>query len=433
MFTRKLFEDFFDDIEIHSNNDDVVSQKDITVHNDSWEARFQLIVNMYSIITEESKKKEMSGQNTNNLYVTSNVIKKVFNTLSFVDNFDIEIKMAGKEYAKEIEEPFVVEPTADSQFVMDLVDLKKYNSKNSFNLYVNVYFNIDHETSFSRFYDDVKKLCQIIYNYKVLNLTGADKFYVSKMPAEDNIVYQCNDSLPNMNKQLVKMYSNLINNTFGEDSVVNIDYMNFSKLRVTNKVSEFVSSTNLPVKKAECYVIPRFSKSEHYNKNILIIELNIGTKSDSLGTIYQNTIIREVTEHLFYNEDYNTKLSSLFTVLVIARKEKGADSFKRAQGPYVYDNDKYVSPWKFIKRHESRLSHSKLYSFIGLDGYQYGKIIDIYIAFPDKKNSIVSGDTWRLKYEAHDKLDFMKIFIDDSNNYGDIWTKEKNDWLSKHS
>lgn len=62
MFTRKLFEDFFDDIEIQSSGYDVISQKKTTVaHNDSWEARFQLIVNMYSIITDENGKKECSG------------------------------------------------------------------------------------------------------------------------------------------------------------------------------------------------------------------------------------------------------------------------------------------------------------------------------------------------------------------------------------
>ncbi len=61
MFTRKLFEDFFDDIEIQSSGDDVISQKETTcAHNDSWEARFQLVVNMYSIVTNEKGKKECS-------------------------------------------------------------------------------------------------------------------------------------------------------------------------------------------------------------------------------------------------------------------------------------------------------------------------------------------------------------------------------------
>ena len=111
MFDRKLFEDFFDDLESQNIDSDVVSHNDVIEHNDSWEARFQLVVNLYSIITTEEKKKDMIGQNTNNLYITSNIIRKLFGMMGFVDNFDIVIKLAGKRYSKELEEPFVVEPT----------------------------------------------------------------------------------------------------------------------------------------------------------------------------------------------------------------------------------------------------------------------------------------------------------------------------------
>jgi len=234
MFDRKLFEDFFDDLEPQNIDSDVVSRNDVVIdHNDSWEARFQLVVNLYSIITTEEKKKDMAGQNTNNLYITSNIIRKLFGMMGFVDNFDIVIKLAGKRYSKEFEEPFVVEPTIKDQFVMDLVNLKKYDTDSiSFNLYVEVYFKVEHSVSVEKFYDDIKKLCLVLYDYKVLNLSNVDYFYLVKMPEEKNTVYQCNGNLPNMKKQVVNIYNNLIDSKFGEDRDIDIEYINFKKLRI---------------------------------------------------------------------------------------------------------------------------------------------------------------------------------------------------------
>ena len=375
MFDRKLFEDFFDDIEPQNIDSDVVSHNDVVIeHNDSWEARFQLVVNIYSIITTEEKKKDMAGQNTNNLYITSNIIKKLFRTMRFVDNFDIVIKLARKHFGELLEEPFAVEPTFKDQFIMDLVNLKKYNTDSiSFNLYIDVYFKVEHSVSVEKFYDDIKKLCLVLYNYELLNLSNSDYFYLVKMPYEDNTVYKCNGNLPNMKKQVVDIYKNLIDSKFGEDGDIDTEYINFKKLRIKNRVAEFVSETNLPIKKAECYVVPPFVQ-EGGEKSFLVIELYINKEHPELGSISQNNVLSEVTKYIFSDEQFNVMISHYFTTVVIARKADGSDSFKRLGGPHVYDNNKYVCPWKFLQR-RGKGGYSKLYAFKGMESYQYGKDI----------------------------------------------------------
>ena len=274
---------------------------------------------------------------------------------------------------------------------MDLVDLGKYEKSPSFNLYINIYFNVEHSTTFPKFYDDIKKLCYIVYDYKILNLSGSDYFYLSLLPAEDNTVYQCNDSLPNMKKQTVKIFNTLIDNTFGEDVEVDTDFMNFKKLRINEKVDSFVANTLLPIKKAECYVVAPFV-ADSFNKSTLFIELYINKEHQTLGSISQNAILEELTNHMFYSDYFNVKVSHYFNVVVIARKEGASDSFKRLGGPYVYDSSNAVNVWKQLRR-KSKQDHSKLYLFSGVEHYQYGKTINIYCAFPDKKNRIVSGDS----------------------------------------
>ena len=41
------------------------------------------------------------------------MIKKVFSTMNFVDNFDVELQLAPKKYAKEYEPAFTVNPTVN--------------------------------------------------------------------------------------------------------------------------------------------------------------------------------------------------------------------------------------------------------------------------------------------------------------------------------
>lgn len=191
-----------------------------------------------------------------------------------------------------------------------------------------------------------------------------------------------------------------------------------------------MSETNLPIKKAECYVVPPFTK-EGDTKSFLIIELYINKEHPELGSISQNNVLSEVTKYIFSDERYNIMISHYFTTVVIARKADGSDSFKRLGGPYVYDNNKYVCPWKFLQR-RGKSDYSKLYVFNGMEGYHYGKVISIYCVFPDKKNMIVSKVPGSMKYDAKDRRDFMKLFIGNPD-YVTIWNTRKNEWLTKHS